>query len=299
MLVPVSLLLCVVGAVNMGGSQPVAPGEAGKLGAKNPVTAPGVQQRTRNWQTGSPGIRQAPADSPRAPERKIQPKKLEKGRKVHKMSPNLCGEQCCAGWTVAPKTGACTRAVCSPRCKNGGVCRRPQTCLCKGGFEGPRCETRNASAPAHARTQERALNATSPPPGPCAGCEADHQKSNALHSMESPAVSVIMPAVSPKEPMTNTRAPPAKLRQRNPKTQIHSPNSTTSLSWHSLTLKELQSILQRKGLASKGKMASILTRHLEAQMKQMAREGQKINLIGNTPNTPNKASAIHSNQSGE
>ncbi|XP_077788592.1 latent-transforming growth factor beta-binding protein 4 isoform X4 [Podarcis muralis] len=54
--------------------------------------------------------------------------------------PNLCGEVCCPGWSLAPKTGRCTKAVCLPRCRNGGQCRAPHRCACRSGFSGPRCE---------------------------------------------------------------------------------------------------------------------------------------------------------------
>ncbi|XP_077174843.1 latent-transforming growth factor beta-binding protein 4 isoform X2 [Paroedura picta] len=54
---------------------------------------------------------------------------------------NLCGEACCPGWSVAPKTGKCTKAVCTPRCQNGGRCHAPQQCSCRPGFAGPRCES--------------------------------------------------------------------------------------------------------------------------------------------------------------
>lgn len=31
-------------------------------------------------------------------------------------------------------------AVCEPRCKNGGVCTAPNTCVCKVGYYGKQCE---------------------------------------------------------------------------------------------------------------------------------------------------------------
>ncbi|KAJ6663584.1 hypothetical protein lerEdw1_009663 [Lerista edwardsae] len=54
--------------------------------------------------------------------------------------PNVCGETCCPGWALAPKTGKCTKAVCFPPCRNGGQCRAPQRCVCRRGFVAPHCE---------------------------------------------------------------------------------------------------------------------------------------------------------------
>ncbi|TNN47543.1 Latent-transforming growth factor beta-binding protein 2 [Liparis tanakae] len=31
-------------------------------------------------------------------------------------------------------------ADCQPPCQNRGSCSRPQTCVCRSGFQGPRCE---------------------------------------------------------------------------------------------------------------------------------------------------------------
>ncbi|KAG8550811.1 hypothetical protein GDO81_019606 [Engystomops pustulosus] len=58
---------------------------------------------------------------------------------------NRCGEKCCPGWSTAPNTETCTRAICTPKCKNKGVCRKPQKCVCKMGFEGSQCEEKSHS----------------------------------------------------------------------------------------------------------------------------------------------------------
>ncbi|KAJ0063100.1 hypothetical protein NL108_012557, partial [Boleophthalmus pectinirostris] len=55
--------------------------------------------------------------------------------------PNVCGgQQCCSGWAVAPGTNRCIKPDCQPPCQNRGSCSRPHTCVCRSGFQGPRCE---------------------------------------------------------------------------------------------------------------------------------------------------------------
>ncbi|XP_015249579.1 PREDICTED: latent-transforming growth factor beta-binding protein 2 isoform X1 [Cyprinodon variegatus] len=55
--------------------------------------------------------------------------------------PNVCGgHQCCSGWAVAPGTNRCIKPDCQPPCQNRGSCSRPHTCVCRSGFQGPRCE---------------------------------------------------------------------------------------------------------------------------------------------------------------
>ncbi|XP_074547850.1 latent-transforming growth factor beta-binding protein 2-like [Halichoeres trimaculatus] len=55
--------------------------------------------------------------------------------------PNVCGgQQCCSGWTLAPGTNRCIKPDCQPPCQNRGSCSRPHTCVCRSGFQGPRCE---------------------------------------------------------------------------------------------------------------------------------------------------------------
>ncbi|XP_012868977.1 PREDICTED: latent-transforming growth factor beta-binding protein 2 [Dipodomys ordii] len=53
---------------------------------------------------------------------------------------NVCGGQCCPGWTTANSTNHCIKPVCQPPCQNRGSCSRPQLCICRSGFRGPRCE---------------------------------------------------------------------------------------------------------------------------------------------------------------
>ncbi|XP_075782988.1 latent-transforming growth factor beta-binding protein 2 isoform X2 [Pelodiscus sinensis] len=56
------------------------------------------------------------------------------------MGPNVCGGQCCSGWTTAPGTNRCIKPVCNPPCQNKGSCSRPQLCICRSGFRGVQCE---------------------------------------------------------------------------------------------------------------------------------------------------------------
>ncbi|XP_029349298.1 latent-transforming growth factor beta-binding protein 2 [Echeneis naucrates] len=57
------------------------------------------------------------------------------------VGPNVCGgQQCCSGWAFAPGTSRCIKPDCQPPCQNRGSCSRPHTCVCRSGFQGPRCE---------------------------------------------------------------------------------------------------------------------------------------------------------------
>ncbi|XP_058020174.1 latent-transforming growth factor beta-binding protein 1 isoform X2 [Ahaetulla prasina] len=53
---------------------------------------------------------------------------------------NVCGGQCCHGWSKVPGSQRCTKPNCSPPCQNGGMCLRPQLCVCKPGTKGSVCE---------------------------------------------------------------------------------------------------------------------------------------------------------------
>ncbi|XP_029608727.1 latent-transforming growth factor beta-binding protein 1 isoform X1 [Salmo trutta] len=53
---------------------------------------------------------------------------------------NVCGGQCCHGWSKASGSQRCTKPNCLPQCQNGGMCLRPQLCVCKLGFNGKACE---------------------------------------------------------------------------------------------------------------------------------------------------------------
>ncbi|CAM4614173.1 unnamed protein product [Lepidochelys kempii] len=103
---------------------------------------------------GSQVLSPAPRDQPPRPGRPVpagpQPPRLEKrsrtlarrGQRAPKAAgdPHVCGVTCCPGWSLAPKTQKCTKAICTPKCRNGGLCQEPQVCTCRPGFAGRRCE---------------------------------------------------------------------------------------------------------------------------------------------------------------
>ncbi|KAK3563790.1 hypothetical protein QTP86_034520 [Hemibagrus guttatus] len=69
----------------------------------------------------------------RADSKPAHPKRL--------VGPHVCGgQQCCSGWAVAPGTNRCIKPDCQPPCQNRGSCSRPHTCVCRSGYQGPRCE---------------------------------------------------------------------------------------------------------------------------------------------------------------
>ncbi|KAK2843882.1 hypothetical protein Q7C36_012097 [Tachysurus vachellii] len=71
---------------------------------------------------------------------------------------NVCGGQCCIGWSQAPGSQRCTKPNCLPKCQNGGMCLRPQMCVCKPGSKGKLCEqptlptSSHPSSPANGHT---------------------------------------------------------------------------------------------------------------------------------------------------
>ncbi|KAM9465805.1 latent-transforming growth factor beta-binding protein 1-like [Clarias gariepinus] len=69
----------------------------------------------------------------RAESKPAHPKRL--------VGPHVCGgQQCCSGWAVGPGTNRCIKPDCQPPCQNRGSCSRPHTCVCRSGYQGPRCE---------------------------------------------------------------------------------------------------------------------------------------------------------------
>ncbi|XP_041866025.1 latent-transforming growth factor beta-binding protein 1 isoform X2 [Melanotaenia boesemani] len=53
---------------------------------------------------------------------------------------NVCGGQCCHGWSKSPGSQRCTKPNCIPQCQNGGMCLKPRLCVCKPDFKGTACE---------------------------------------------------------------------------------------------------------------------------------------------------------------
>ncbi|KAF4084511.1 hypothetical protein AMELA_G00129520 [Ameiurus melas] len=62
---------------------------------------------------------------------------------------NVCGGQCCIGWSQAPGSQRCTKPNCLPKCQNGGMCLRPQMCVCKPGSKGKLCEQTTLPTSSH------------------------------------------------------------------------------------------------------------------------------------------------------
>uniref|UniRef100_A0A669BX74 Latent transforming growth factor beta binding protein 1 n=1 Tax=Oreochromis niloticus TaxID=8128 RepID=A0A669BX74_ORENI len=54
---------------------------------------------------------------------------------------------CCHGWSKSQGSQRCTMPNCIPQCHNGGMCLRPQHCVCKPGSEGKACEQK--TVPTH------------------------------------------------------------------------------------------------------------------------------------------------------
>uniref|UniRef100_A0A8C8SY70 Latent-transforming growth factor beta-binding protein 1 n=1 Tax=Pelusios castaneus TaxID=367368 RepID=A0A8C8SY70_9SAUR len=108
------------------------------LGAPGPGEAAGSQMLSPapRAQPPRPGRPQPP--SPEEKRRRFLARRGERASKT--ASPHVCGEACCPGWSLAPKTQKCTKAICTPRCRNGGLCREPQVCTCRPGFAGHHCE---------------------------------------------------------------------------------------------------------------------------------------------------------------
>ncbi|XP_057703830.1 latent-transforming growth factor beta-binding protein 1 isoform X9 [Corythoichthys intestinalis] len=71
---------------------------------------------------------------------------------------NVCGSQCCYGWSKSQGSQRCTKPNCIPQCQNGGMCLRPQLCVCKPGSSGKACEQR--TVPTHTLPAQPGKGAT-------------------------------------------------------------------------------------------------------------------------------------------
>nr|XP_009669183.1 PREDICTED: latent-transforming growth factor beta-binding protein 2 isoform X1 [Struthio camelus australis] len=96
----------------------------------------GLSPSSGQRQRGDPS-RQRPRNGLKA---RIVPRAKEPSGGGRMIGPNVCGRQCCSGWTMAPGTNRCIKPVCDPPCQNKGSCSRPQVCTCRSGFQGSRCE---------------------------------------------------------------------------------------------------------------------------------------------------------------
>ncbi|XP_075463108.1 latent-transforming growth factor beta-binding protein 4 isoform X2 [Ascaphus truei] len=242
---------------------------------------------TGHWQADVRGAGQsspARAAGPGEREVKVKTKRVEKQKKSRHTamvpkatSANLCGDKCCPGWSVAPKTGKCTKAVCTPKCKNGGLCRKPQVCFCKMGYMGPQCE--RASPTTTFPPQEETFSTTASSAWEDSAAVTQGPEAAALYPpvpclLCSPISTTMSPAHA-KEPAANTEVAITRLKGSDTQALIQPAKRGTSLSWQPLTLQELRSFLQRRGLASKDKMTTLLEKHLETQKSQMAKEAWK------------------------
>ncbi|XP_037357748.1 latent-transforming growth factor beta-binding protein 2 [Talpa occidentalis] len=105
-----------------------------------------VQPPAQTWRS-APSGRQQPAPRTRAASALRRVATLQRPRAAPPTPPrgrltgrNVCGGQCCPGWTTANSTNHCIKPVCQPPCQNRGSCSRPQLCVCRSGFRGARCE---------------------------------------------------------------------------------------------------------------------------------------------------------------
>ncbi|XP_055981726.1 latent-transforming growth factor beta-binding protein 1-like [Sorex fumeus] len=145
------------------------------------------------------------AGGPRGPQ--VAPKQQLQGV-------NVCGGQCCPGWSKAPGSQRCTKPSCVPPCLNGGMCLRPQLCVCKPGTRGKACELTTAREPAPTVLRTRSAGRpASPrkPPEPAAQLTSS-EKADAV------------PRASPVAQMTLTLKPkpPSVSLSPQPRAQVAS-----------------------------------------------------------------------------
>ncbi|XP_029570463.1 latent-transforming growth factor beta-binding protein 4 isoform X3 [Salmo trutta] len=155
---------------------------------------------------------------------------------------NVCGNRCCHGWTVSPKTQKCTKPRCLPRCHNGAVCRQPNICECRTGFYGARCEFASVTY-GLVGLPWAFLRSTSP----------------MVSTTTTLSTTTVIPTTTPV-PIETTAA------WRTEGTPV------STVRWKPLTLQEAQSVLLKQALASGGrgdKMTSILMKHIETERKKL------------------------------
>lgn len=136
-----------------------------------------LQQRQRmdsSHQRQRNGFRSRTVPQPRVP--------LSRNRMA---GPNVCGGQCCSGWTTAPGTNRCIKPVCDPPCQNKGSCSRPQLCVCRSGFRGSRCDEVIPEQEYHPPGLATVLH---PPAGSLPKRTSNAEKENSLRGGQPPHV---------------------------------------------------------------------------------------------------------------
>ncbi|KAL0972864.1 hypothetical protein UPYG_G00195680 [Umbra pygmaea] len=185
--------------------------------------------------------------------------------------PHVCGNRCCSGWNVSPKTQKCTKPRCLPRCHNGAVCRQPNICECRTGFYGARCESASVTYDLVGRPW-----ASLHPTGPLFGTTTLQPRLPTADSTLPTATT--LPPSTPISPGSTTTEVPAENTTpwntegtsasfTNPENKAH-----YTARWHPLSLKETQSLLMKRVLTRGGhgdKMTSILLEHVEVERKKL------------------------------
>ncbi|XP_072623435.1 latent-transforming growth factor beta-binding protein 1 isoform X14 [Vulpes vulpes] len=177
--------------------RPGAPGaqRAPRPGAP-PAAAPRAQQGREAARSGAPEGRGGGGSRPQG------------AQKQQLQGVNVCGGQCCHGWSKAPGSQRCTKPSCVPPCQNGGMCLRPQLCVCKPGTKGKACEStaaQDTSSPGFGGQSPGAASSWVPP--------EQAAKHTSLKKADS------LPRISPVAQMTLTLKPKPSVGLSQ---QIHS-----------------------------------------------------------------------------
>nr|XP_034344242.1 latent-transforming growth factor beta-binding protein 2 isoform X5 [Arvicanthis niloticus] len=188
-------------------------GRLSEAGARRPSRAqqlrrvqPPVQTRRSNPR----GQQQPAARATSSVVRPATPQRPAAARRGRLTGRNVCGGQCCPGWTTSNSTNHCIKPVCQPPCQNRGSCSRPQLCICRSGFRGAHCEEvipEEEFDPQNARPVPR--RSVEGAPGPHRGSEA-----------RGSLVTRIQPLVPPPPP------PSRILSQTRPLQQHTGPSRT-------------------------------------------------------------------------